>query len=541
MNKAGLLTFIFCLIFVGIGKTQELGTLVFPSEDELVEALQLEEITYRQYIILKEIALQKVDSSNGYLLDEIPNLINLIHEERAKATRLEKDQKSGFTERKTNCKTRLEYKYYHKLNENDPGQYRIKGRVGFQNHWQGSFSIAREGNGRERILGRSITYRNRASVINKIILGSYSHRPGLGSVWGYRGKMVEFSESIDEESWLYPDYGGANGFLLSGRHKNFGIETLCSVNQDKDFRLISNGLFMDYKFKKIQNGLYLVSDRLKNRKTGAEWTVNKLAWFSKLKYKRGYAAFEIMVEKQEAIQWGGAVCEGRYRVDRAELIFCGWSYSDHFADINSGSKSGSLYFKQRQDETGFEYSSKRTGQEGGLFKSIVDLSGYFTLDNAFIYSGINSGNDYLQQLSGLSWQSKGDHRLRVDYLNKLKRQTSQNPEDDSRKTYRIEWRWEGDKITMRCFMAYKKLNQGLDYGAFFLYFKKAVGQVGQVELWSSFGRVYGNPIRLDYWYSFIKTEQEIAGYVNLGIKLANTYRKTSGSNTTASFEIEMLL
>lgn len=74
---------------------QELSTVVFPSEDEILEALRAGEIDYYQYQILMELSQYGIDADDLYLLDEIPNLWH-IGDVRGDTVSLESEQQAMF-------------------------------------------------------------------------------------------------------------------------------------------------------------------------------------------------------------------------------------------------------------------------------------------------------------------------------------------------------------------------------------------------------------------------------------------------------------
>ena len=75
---------------------QDLSTEIFPSEDELYQALLTGELSYRQYLILQEISQHGLDSSNIHLLDQIPNLSFFGIDTLSLRTSLEDEQQTPF-------------------------------------------------------------------------------------------------------------------------------------------------------------------------------------------------------------------------------------------------------------------------------------------------------------------------------------------------------------------------------------------------------------------------------------------------------------
>jgi len=92
--------YLWCLLFWGltsISSSQELSTSVFPSEDELLEALNLGEIDIALFVTLQEIYLHGVDSSRLHELDGIPNLVYIAGTGVDRYSRLELEQFAPFS------------------------------------------------------------------------------------------------------------------------------------------------------------------------------------------------------------------------------------------------------------------------------------------------------------------------------------------------------------------------------------------------------------------------------------------------------------
>ena len=85
---------LFSLV-VASATAQELSTEVFPSEDELLEALHLGDISYDQYVLLREVARLGIDSASAHLLDEITNLSS-FRRDRYSVRGLEQEQRRPF-------------------------------------------------------------------------------------------------------------------------------------------------------------------------------------------------------------------------------------------------------------------------------------------------------------------------------------------------------------------------------------------------------------------------------------------------------------
>lgn len=222
-------------LLIGSVSGQELSTIVLPSEDEAREAMENGEITFQQYLLLCEIILHGIDSSSLYLLDEIPNLVYLRKSDSSLTDPLEQEQQAGFRTRTSVARSgsgrvrgRLGYRFYQRLEEDEQSWYRSFADLVVADRYRVRFRINREKSGRERVVSRSVSYVSRSGPLRRLTLGSFTTRLGLGTLFGHAGKRLDFSRAIDNESLLYPDYGGYNGLLIKTVSGQLAVEGLLS-------------------------------------------------------------------------------------------------------------------------------------------------------------------------------------------------------------------------------------------------------------------------------------------------------------------------
>ena len=164
----------------------ELSKEVFPSEDELLEALNEGAIDYDLYRALREIAQHGIDSGNVYLLDLVPNLSYFRRTAGSLQNENEEIQKRPFvrdpgTARPTGT---IQYRYQERLGDEEGSLYRLRGRYRFGKALFLSFGVNRELSGRERFVGRRLEYRPSHNALRRVVWGTYSCRFGLGTVLG---------------------------------------------------------------------------------------------------------------------------------------------------------------------------------------------------------------------------------------------------------------------------------------------------------------------------------------------------------------------
>ena len=60
-----------------------------------------------------------------------------------------------------------------------------------------------------------------------------------------------------------------------------------------------------------------------------------------------------------------------------------------------------------------------------------------------------------------------------------------------------------------------------------------------MELWSNLGRIKNGEI--DYWYMYLRTQQDLVDGVTISLKLANVYRGAGTNDPVASIELKAAL
>jgi hypothetical protein len=528
---------VLTLLSVSLSFPQEPSTSVYPSEDELLEALRLGEINYSQYLILQEIILHGIDSTNVHLLDEIPNLSFFLVDPKSLVTSLEKEQRAAFLNppAKIGQPTgTFGYKYYQELEQEGRAQYRSSGQFRINDHFEAAFKLHREYTGRERFVSRSLVYKNGRGCFKEFVLGNFSRRLGAGTIFGYRGKLLELSDRIDGESFLFPDYGGYNGLYTRVKFNNVETEALASVNRDGDYTLISAGGMISLTESFLRPGVIIGVNRLKNRKTSERLHDVKYGFSSRYRYGESYLSLELCGQAGEQSSWGGFVTEGRHRFSSAEIRYAAWAYADAYIDLTGGSKAGNLYHTASLDAVDFSYSEKRSGQEGGMLKSIVLLSESYEMINSILYAGRNRDSANVEFLSGLVRNLSPDCEIRLDYLNKTKKRL--HNEVDQR--IRLETRVRTGNLSARSYIAYNTKSSRNDYASVFMNLKYVSRKAGSVEIWSNLARFDMKDAVIDYWYAYIKSEQHLFRDVVAAMKLNHSYSRLEKHRTVVVLELK---
>ena len=530
------------LVITSAAVSQELSTEVYPSEDELYLALAAGEIDYYQFLILREVIRTGIDATNRHLLDEVPNLSYFHGDTISLSTSLQKEQQSVFDPRvRADVGTHGEfrYRYYRYLEEASESQYRGSIRWSLAN-WTTSLFIQRDHSGVERIARRCVAFRRSEGRLRELRLGNYTRRLGLGTAFGYRGKLLDFSERLEGESFLFPDYGGYNGLYVKMQMRAVQLQLLSSFNRDADHSLTTVAGMAAWKMGSFSPGVIVGVNRLSNRHSDKSLYDAKIAPSARYRYRGGYTAMEICAQSGKRTGWGGILIEGRHRFSTAQIKYAAWSYGDSYLDLSGGSKSGRSRRTIYLEDVDFELSDKRSGHQGGMIRTIVLVSDRIQLVNSLLYSGQHRDSSDLQLLSGLLRQFHPRLSLRADHLVKSSRRlvAGDTVGATSHRT-RLEVRFITGQAAIRGYIAYNTKSGRSDYISAFMHLDYRTARAGRLQLWSNLARLDGRNGTVDYWYLFLRNEQTLWDGMIMAVKMSRTYDRDAGERhrTTLSLEV----
>ena len=523
---------------------QQLSTSVFSSDDELQQALANGDISYEQYVILREIILHGIDSTDQHLLDEIPNLIYLIGIDSARVDPLEKDQvaafksRSGPTPPRGRVRGRLGYRYYLMAEENQQSWYRSYGDLTVNGLWKLRFRLDREKSGYERMVSRALGYRAGRGVVRRVEAGSFTTRFGLGTLFGHRGKLLDFSEKIDGESFLYPDYGGYNGVLAELRAGPWSINSLASVTRDSRFRLTSAGLLVQYAKGQVRPGLIAGINCVTNRTTKAAAQIPMAAVLTDYRYNGGYLTAELGGQGGSAVGTLSAALEGRNRFQFAEIGYAAWRYDDGFIDLTSGSKSGQLYIRDTLKTADFGFRTRRSGQSGFLARTTIQLAERLSFANTLMIADNKRAERREQLSSGLIRRLGSDWQMRLSYLGRWRRDPTDRPSRSASHRVRFEARYDASRMYLRCYIGYDADQRDQDHVCLFASVRYVLSDGSEYQVWSDCGEIDRDGLR--YWYAFVRGEWQVTGPMVAAARLSNTYRRGSADENATQLSLELI-
>lgn len=518
---------------------QELSTEVYPSQEELLEALRRGQIEPEQYEILEELLLEGIDSSNVHLLDEIPNLAVFLRSFDSTRTALAREQAGPFLrppEQDARPLARLFHALYQRVEENGPGRFRTRLEFLPSPHLDISIKVERTYTGRERLVGRRVSYRPDSGILREATLGNFSRRFGLGSVAGYRGRLLHYPDILDHESFLYPDYGGSNGAFVALDLRGWELLAQLSLHRDRDFRLTSGCLYAGATHSQAQLGLILGVNRLTSRHRAVSVYDLKPAGFFEYRYGQGRAAAEVSVQAGERSGIGSVVAEGRHRLRATLIRYAAWYYSRHYLDLSGGSKAGVLSHRDTLAAVSFGWRTRRTGTVGGMFKTEIPLADWWQWANAAVYHGLNRDTARLEILSAFVFGMNESLDLRLDYLYRKTRRGADRP---ALQRTRLESRFRSGNLDLRSYIGYETRDDRPDYLSLFARLRVPISRIGTVGLWWNLGRIDTRLRRIHYWYGYIRLSRQMFSPVEGAVKIAQRYSRESADAYLTTLVLEV--
>lgn len=533
-------TWLASLVLASSSSGQRISTQVFPSEDEIRQAFEAGEIDIRQYYCLLELSQSGIDTSSTYLLDEIPNLASFVTDHTTAWTELEREQGSAFLESGTTARHGfVRHRIGMELRERGRSQYRTTIRYAPDSHWRVNARINREYTGRERLVERTIEYRNDDAPLSRVRIGSFTERYGLGTVYGYPSCRLSSSGVLTSESLLFPDFGGYNGISAKVRGGSWTGGVLASSVRDDAHRIETVGMTAGRTWGRVSASMISGTTRLVRRDDHASHADSKSALSAAYQYRSGALATEI------ARQWTGtggtaAVAEWRHRFEQARFGLALWYYADGYDGILSGSKSGSIARRQEVPETGFSLRDRRNGQTGAYVRTVTQLFARTDFIAGAGGSALSRDSAEIEVLVGITCPLDGGWSLCADY--RVEERTLLPTKHDTKRQIRIEPRFADANVRLRTYIAYahdedREKAARLTYWSWFARMTVDLHENGKIDLWSNASRIAHG--KLEYWYGYVQHEQPLFQSIRVLVKLSHRYQRASAREGYTQFSLQV--
>lgn len=534
--------YLLFLLFIGVEliNAEDLSLYLIPSEDELLKLLVMGEINFEQYQnSLEIINLYQFDNSFTYY--DFYNLISFDYNSNDLFSPSESEQVEIFTEEKRYyLKGSLSHSYATEIEKKSRSRYRSAVKLDINNRYRLNLKIQKEYSGRERINYRNFIYRPNPSKIKQLTVGNFTQKFGLGGVYGYRGKLFDYSSRLDGESFLYPDYGGFNGYLIQTEFNDIQLDQMMSVNRDSNNALFTMGTNLKLIRLPAEPYLTISYTNLKNRKTANSINDLKLAVGFKVDYQKSYSAIEFVT--QNAYQKGvtALLGEGVHRFENGNFKYAFWYYADDYLDFTGGGKAVYLTSHIDLDTLDFVYSDRRVGQKGGSVRTAVLFMPRLQWSNAFLYGAKNSDSLNLQYQSELAFKLNARYSVSLKHLRKHQKRLDDNPENINKTDNRIELSYKNKSLGWRAYLSYRTDDRENDYLSFLATMRYHTERLGQIQLWANLYQINTKLERVDYWYLFIKNEIKLYENWFSTVKLSHTYNRRSDNKDITVLSMEII-
>ncbi len=528
---------LFLLLFSTeiIWGSQQIETVVFPSEDEIAEAFYLGEINFEQFQILTELIDNQIEPTS-FLLDEIPN--TLLRVDTISTESYKPIQVRYFIDNsdKKYAHVTIKNRYASYLDENASSRYQSS--INYtQEQFKLNVILKKEFSGRERITRRYISFTPVGSKDN-IIVGNFTKRFGLGGIIGYRGKLLSYSDNINTESLMFPDYGGFNGVYTLTNFYNNTFESVSSFNRDDNFSILTNAVMINYKSKNIPS-LIVGFHSLKNKDIHENFYDMKTSLYKNFKYSNGYFKTELVAEFNKQNNSSAILFDGKHRSKHFYITYALWNYGEAFLNITGGSKTSLIAEHVVIENIQDTILSKRSNQTGGMLKTQIQLNQKWQVDLASIYSFKNSDTTEMQIFTQLSRKITTSTKLSVDFLFRNKERNVITDFISQKKMQsRLMLVQQTEQIYFRNYvLTLQKTDEPL-YIGFFSEVKFHSHDYGLIHLWLNFSRVNMNTNKLDYFYGFIKNEIPVHNSFFISFKLSHRYNRSAADKHRNQFSID---
>ncbi|MEK7775321.1 MAG: hypothetical protein AAB305_05505 [Candidatus Zixiibacteriota bacterium] len=512
----------------------DLTLVEFPSEDEIVEAFQSGEIgeeemqTSRDALFAYEFGYAQ-SVWDGDLADRQWHLGSF--DGPAKST-----PSNSF-----HGKTTMRYRYQQAVSDDARTRYQIRGHSQLAPHWQLSAGIDRDLSGRERVRYRSISYSNKTGNVRQVAIGNFSERLGLGSVFGTRGKILGRSGDLDEESVLIPDYGGGNGFYSQVESRGWHITALTSAERDTANSHTIAAMNLLKQFAHTEMWITTGNSWLGSRNIGSSHSVKKIAIGATHRTSSDRISAEVTAQNDESLIPASGVIEGSAKRGDLTVTYSGWVYHDDFVDDASGSRSGSLRHTWRDTASGIEWTTRRSGTEGGIVKSHWTLPFGWGVSTTFLVSAWKSNYSETRFAANIDHDLSSSLRATGEYL-----QRNNNRVDDKdelvERLIRLGMRYDRDDFAMRTAFGITTRDSA-HYLSCLCTGHIDLDEFGRVEWWVDIRRLGVTPGTADYGYVYAQFTEQWSRSVETAVKVSTRYdsKTASGWSSTISIDVGVSL
>ncbi len=524
------------LIVIGLCSAapgQELSTEVIQSEEELYLWWRQGVIDSVEYERLREILLSGIDSTTAHWLDYIPNLSWFTPLPAELDTRLEQQQRQVFEQERPQpgrrFPGRFRYRLNHRLDRTDRTRQRFWLNFDSGSDWRVSVQLQRGSDGIERVANRAVHWRQAdRGWLREIVVGNYSRRLGLGTVIGYRGKLIDGARGWSGEALLYPDYGGSNGMFVKGRLGDYSVSTLLSRHRDDQLDLTTAASEFARAVGRLRPRLVVAYNNLGRHGTDSSLGDVKLSLGGRYRYSGGYLDAEGAVQLDSRSGPCAVIFEGKHHFSQAQVEYAGWGYSDDFIDLSSGSRAAVMSHRDSLGPVGYAITTRRQGQEGVLVRTILLPAKDWRLSSSVLAASFDRSFVNLQLLATLSCDVRRTFSVQLRYLSRTRRR----PDHSGRTTQQhvqLDGQWAARNLDLRSWIAYNTSDDRADYLSLSGDMKMDEQRLGKVHLSGRLAELDAQSLQIIRWYAFAALTQPAFEGIDFAVRLTHQYDRRSAS------------
>jgi hypothetical protein len=542
-----LLKFVFCLCCLSAVSAclfaDNITLDVYPSGEELFEAFLDGDIDYQTYIILIEILENGIDSTEIYLLEEIPNVSYFLQTYVEEYSRLKKEQAESYLiptetvdkERKTGF---LRTRTYRELDrEGRSGDYLyLKSRL--NQTWSADLHLNRDSVSHRECSKRALIYKGQKGPVRRMTLGNFTARFGLGLTIGYRGRLLGENGESFEETLAFPDYGGFNGLYIEGGRRQDALRALLHFDRDRDFSFGAGALSFVRRYRNFKWEAIALGSILKNRNSAAKRKHYQLSGFLEYSREKFVVAAEAAFPRGASSSVPALVFETKFKDDRLDLKFSGWHYDEDFISLTGGARAGELYQTVTIDTVDFDFRDRRTNQDGVLLNSRVGFGGGVLYEFDISLYGEDSFRNSAKLLTTLEIPVGGYSVMGISFRNSRKKDFVEVRNENE---YRLEYRFRKDALFLRSYLGYTDDKYGREYISCFARMRTDINGFGRVEVWLNPDRFDYVDGRLDYFYGYAQETIDVTSALELSAKFSYRYNRRYSQQEQLKFWLEVKL
>ncbi len=513
---------------------------IYPSDAELYEAYRNGEIDYQTYLNLLEIFENGVDSTELYLLEEIPNISYFQRTWPEIFSRVETEQKEPFMAPVVKPKLRRISGYFKvhntlKLEENGPGRsyYYLKSKM--PGGWSTNLKLSRGYDGTYEWSRRSLSYRIRRGTIRKIMFGNFNARFGLGLSVGYRGALLSKDDSFANETILFPDYGGYNGIYIESGRRHDGVKVIGHFDKNSTHRFRMAAVDIMKKYGGLRWEGIVLGGILENRATGREFRYYQLGTFLNYVYGDYEAAIEVAFPQYASSVVPAVIFESSYADYPIRLRLSGWHYADDYLNLTGGARSGSHSRQIEIDSLDFEYRDRRNNQRGILLRAESNLTRTVLHDISLSLYGNSRFEHFSRMVTGLEYNPDDVSTIRLEYGYKKNKLDEERLTDNE---IRTEYRFKNHKFNWRSHIGYSEDKYDRRYLSVFSGFRVKHSGIGEAEIWCNFDKINVTDGGIDYLYMYVREKLAVMEFFDMMVKYSYRY-SISGKESKLYLEAKM--